>query len=264
MKQNRQQLEHLETETKINKNNCPLCNDTGMVFYMKNGYEFAKDCPNGCQQKNIRNRKLQFADIPKEFNQLTVESFDTSLYSSDETREKAELVKTVCSNYIANFNEIQEEGKGLYLYSKVKGSGKTRMAVSIANDIINKFMVSAKFTTAIRILEEIKYTWNSSEYSEKQLINEIIRVPVLVIDDIGVERSTAWVDEKFYSIIDSRLISKKITIFTSNVRIEDLTLDERIKSRISKMALPLQFPNESVRDALARKENSEFLLKLIG
>jgi len=225
-------------------------------MYIKDGYEYSRECPNGCRSKKIKNNKLQFADIPKEFESLTVESFDTDCYHQSGAKEKAEMVKTICRNYIAEFNRIKENGKGLYLYSREKGSGKTRMAVSLANEIINRYMISAKFTTAIRILDEIKSTWSgnrdseSRSLSEMQLLTEIKQVPVLVIDDIGV--------------LDSRLISKKITIFTSNVKIEDLKLDERIRSRIGKMAVPVPFPDESVRSSLARKENNDFLKMLIG
>ncbi|WFR55380.1 ATP-binding protein [Anaerocolumna sp. AGMB13025] len=249
---------------------CPICKDTGWETYIKGGYEYSRECSNGCRTKKIKSNKLQFAEIPKEFESLTVESFETDCYSQIEARERAEMVKTMCRNYITEFSKIKESGKGLYLYSKEKGSGKTRMAVSIANEIINRYMISAKFTTAIRILDEIKSTWSGNRdsdmqpLSEMQLLNEIKRVPVLVIDDIGVEKSSPWVDEKFYSILDSRLISKMITIFTSNVKIEDLKLDERVRSRISKMALPVQFPDESIRNTLARKENNDFLRLLIG
>lgn len=249
---------------------CPRCKNTGWEMYIKDGYEYSRECPNGCRSKKIKNNKLQFADIPKEFESLTVESFETGCYYQSGAREKAEMVKTICRNYITEFDRIKENGKGLYLYSREKGSGKTRMAVSLANEIINRYMISAKFTTAIRILDEIKSTWSgnrdseSRSLSEMQLLTEIKQVPVLVIDDIGVEKSSSWVDEKFYSILDSRLISKKITIFTSNVKIEDLKLDERIRSRIGKMALPVPFPDESVRNSLARKENNDFLKMLIG
>ena len=60
------------------------------------------------------------------------------------------------------------------------------------------------------------------------------------------------------------MIQKKITIFTSNCAIEDLGLDDRIVNRIQKMALPVSFPNESVRATLARQENSELLARLLG
>ena len=50
------------------------------------------------------------------------------------------------------------------------------------------------------------------------------------------------------------MIEKRITIFTSNYRIGELQLDDRIVNRIEKMALPIEFPAESIRSAIARKE----------
>lgn len=254
------------SETGINepevKYKCNLCKDTGFVLYTgADGYTVARDCPNGCRTRNVINGKIKFADIPEEFKKLKINNFNTDIYSGN-NRDMALMIKTVCTNYVKDFREIQTSGKGFYFYSAVKGSGKTRMAISVANEIINKYIISCKFTTAIRILDEIKNTWNS-DYSERKLINEIIQTPVLIIDDIGIERPTDWVNEKLYDIINSRMISKKITIFTSNRKIEELKLDDRIMSRISKMAVPLQFPAESVRDLIAAQENTSFLQRLI-
>ena len=85
---------------------------------------------------------------------------------------------------------------------------------------------------------------------------------MLVIDDIGVEQPKDWVNERFYNIINGRMIEKRITIFTSNYRMDDLKLDDRIVNRIEKMALPIEFPAESIRSAIARKENSDLLRRL--
>ena len=60
------------------------------------------------------------------------------------------------------------------------------------------------------------------------------------------------------------MIEKRITIFTSNYRMDDLKLDDRIVNRIEKMALPIEFPAESIRSAIARKENSDLLDRLLG
>ena len=132
-------------------------------------------------------------------------------------------------------------------------------------------MISAKFATTLQILDQIKATWGEIKKagpedggSEQQLVNDIISVPVLVIDDIGAENVKDWVNERFYNILNGRMIEKRITIFTSNCRIEDLKLDERIVNRIIKMALPIEFPAESIRVSLARKENSDLLDRLLG
>ena len=110
------------------------------------------------------------------------------------------MAKTIAQRYVEQFDEIKETGKGVYFYSSVKGSGKTRLAVSIANDLIQKKFVSAKFATTIQILDQIKATWGGerkNEETEQKLIRDIISVEVLVIDDIGVEAVKDWVNERF-------------------------------------------------------------------
>lgn len=224
-----------------------------------------------CIPMRVLENKLQFASIPKEFLGYTVESFDLSLYQSAEAREKAEMAKVLCTNYVNDFLNIRESGKGLYMYSHVKGSGKTRMAASIANDIVTKYRISAKFATTIQILDEIKRTWSDTgeekspeqKLTEQRFLQEIIEVPVLVLDDIGVEKMSPWVNEKFYNILNGRMIQKQITIFTSNCVIEQLMFDERIINRILKMALPVPFPDESVRASLAKAENRSFYTSLL-
>lgn len=245
--------------------NCPLCKDSGWIMEMRGEYEFAVPCKCGRTQKQILENKLKFATIPKEFSGHTVDNFRLDCYSTPEGTERAEMAKAIAKNYVDQFQDIQESGKGLYFYSYTKGSGKTRLAVSIANDIICKYFISAKFATTLQILDEIKSSWSGDQGdAEQKLIQDIIRVPVLVIDDIGVERSKDWIEERFYNILNGRMIQKRITIFTSNCAIEELRLDDRIVNRIQKMALPVAFPNESVRAALARQENSELLARLLG
>lgn len=244
---------------------CPKCRDSGYILRKgEDGYDYASPCK--CLASRIMENKLQFADIPKEFKGYTVESFDLGLYTTPDAREKSAMAKMICTNYIKEFPRISEEGKGLYLHSRTKGSGKTRMAASIANDIISIHRVSAKFATTLQILDEIKKSWNKKPgeaAGEQKFLADIIGVPVLVIDDIGVEKPTEWVNEKFYSILNGRMIQKQVTIFTSNCEMEKLSFDDRIINRIMKMALPVSFPDESVRAALADAENKKLYNRLL-
>lgn len=253
-------------QTKDTTHKCSKCGGLGYTFSVReNGNEYAAPCE--CRDLLIMQSKLEFANIPPEFEGYTVESFDLSLYQSPEVREKAKMAKRLCANYVRDFLQMKQEGKGLYLYSSTKGSGKTHMAAGIANDIIKKYRISVKFTSALQILGEIKNSWHQDTRDgdgEQRFIQDVIRVPVLVIDDIGVEKSTAWVDEKFYEILDGRMVNKQVTIFTSNCQMEALKLDERTVSRIIKMALPVPFPDESVRLKLAKAENRELYKMLLG
>lgn len=270
-----QRMKHLhdsgETTTKT-EYKCQKCRDTGYYEIEKDGYTFSHECECGKVQRDRLAGRLKFATIPKEFEGQTVDNFLTDCYSTPQSRELAKLAKQLASRYVEQFQEIRETGKGFYFHSGVKGSGKTRLAVSIANDIITRYMIGAKFATTIQILDQIKSTWGEKPkergegepVSERRLIDDIISVPVLVIDDIGVERPKDWVNERFYNILNGRMIEKRITIFTSNYRISELQLDDRIVNRIEKMALPIEFPAESIRSAIARKENSDLLDRLLG
>lgn len=247
---------------------CEKCRDTGWEMVKEpDGHEFCRECSCGYLQRYRLNGRLKFATIPKEFEGQTVDNFQTDCYSTATNRELAAMAQTIAKRYVEKFDEIQETGKGLYFYSRVKGSGKTRLAVSIANDLIEKKFIQAKFATTIQILDQIKATWggiSKNEESEQKLIHDIVSVPVLVIDDIGVEAVKDWINERFYNILNGRMIEKRVTIFTSNCKIEELNFDDRITNRIVKMALPVQFPDESIRTAIARKENDDLLDRLLG
>jgi len=250
---------------------CRKCRDTGYYEIEKDGYTLMKECECGKVQRERTERKLRFATIPKEFEGQTVDNFRTDCYSTPQARELAKMAKLVAKRYVEKFPEIQELGKGFYFHSNTKGSGKTRLAVSIANDLIKKNLVVAKFCTTIQILDQIRETWGGQEKgqtgqvsTETRLIQDIISVPVLVIDDIGVEQPKDWINERFYNILNGRMNEKRITIFTSNFRISELRLDDRIVDRINKMALPIEFPAESIRAVIAKKENDELLNRLLG
>lgn len=252
---------------------CQKCRDSGYYETTVDGYYYMRECECGKIKRERMERKLKFANIPKEFEGQTVENFRVDCYTTPENRELAEMAKHLAQRYVDKFPEIQETtGKGLYFHSSIKGSGKTRLAVSIANDIIRRYGIPAKFATTIGILDQIKATWGERSrerdgadqaQTEEKLVRDIVSVPVLVIDDIGVEQPKSWVDERFYNILNGRMTEKRITIFTSNQRIGELKLDDRIVSRIDKMAMPIEFPAESVRATIARKENSDLLRRLL-
>lgn len=241
--------------------NCPYenCDGSGLILNFETNT--AAMCK--CYYDQIINKKLDFANIPKEFEELTINSFDVNLYSTEENRNKAAIAKKAAVNFINNFEIFIEQGKGLYFYSEKKGSGKTRMAASIGNALIKVKRSGVKYTTTVDLLNEIKKTFHKdSNTTESELVESIKKVDVLILDDVGVEEPTPWVKTIFYNLLNGRMINKKITIFTSNSTIDDLKHDDRIRNRIEKMAIPIEFPNESIRSQLAKSENEE-LQKLL-
>ena len=217
-----------------------------------------------CQYDRALEHKLKFANIPEEFKELTVNSFDTGMYSKDDSIQKAIMAKKAAVNFIKNYEIFKKEGKGLYFYSEIKGSGKTRLAASIGNALVKTRKAGVKYITTIDLLDEIKKTWHKeSDISSSELLEAIKEIEVLIMDDVGVEEPSPWVKTVFYSILNGRMISKKITIFTSNTTIDELKHDDRVRNRIEKMAIPIHFPEESVRTKIARSENEELQILLL-
>lgn len=227
------------------------CNGDGMIFTENNTVKFCD-----CYYDSIMDNRLKFANIPEEFKDLRINQFQTEIYTTEEYRERARNAKIAAANFVKNFKDFETQAKGLYLYSYKKGSGKTRMAASIGNALINYRKKNVKYINTLDLLSEIKSTYNKdTTVTESELIYQISKVDVLILDDIGVEGGSSWVNEKFYSIINGRMVNEKVTIFTSNCKIEELKQDERIKNRIEKMAIPIAFPDESIRSQIAKREN---------
>lgn len=192
---------------------------------------------------------------------MKLSTFSVSVYLNKDSKEKINVVVSAIKTYLDNFEEMQSKGKGLYLFSETKGSGKTRLAASLANHLLEKHQV--KFATSTAILNEIKRTWESkSDQSESKLFDDLVNVEILVIDDFGTEKVKDWNNEKFYHLINERYSNQKVTIFTSNYSLDNLNYDDRIVNRIKEQAFQLHFPEESVREKIAM-DNSVMLAEKI-
>ncbi|MBP0725563.1 ATP-binding protein [Bacillus sp. RG28] len=242
------------------------CDGTGLIFVKdhEEKREFMRECK--CKAVKQIERKLKSAQIPEEFKKANINSFKIDIYQTPQAKKVAETAKIVTVNFVKNFKEMMNQGKGLYFYSKIKGSGKTRLAASVLNAVVktsDKLDKPLRFyyTSTSDLLEEIKKTFNSdSKVKSEQILEAVKTADLLVLDDIGVEKVTDWVEETFTRVLDYRLQNKKVTIFTSNLTIEQLDMkyqQGRVSSRIEKMSFPVAMPEESIRKKLARSENED-------
>lgn len=232
-----------------------MCKDTEWIYDPVNNS--AREC--ACRQSRIQERRQNFADIPKHFLDKRLDSFDTEIYNNKFNIAKAKNAYKIARCYVDEFENFATNGIGLYISSATKGSGKTRMAVSIANELLSKGY-RVKFATAIAILNEIKSTWQKKSWqddnnTESRLLNELIQADVLIIDDFGQEKVSEWVNNEFYHIINERYVLNKTTIYTSNVLISELLYDERITTRVKEKSVLMSFPEVCVRDIIAESNN---------
>ena len=231
---------------------CPICKDTGFELYEdEKGYSCARECKCGLRKREVMNNKLKFAALPSAFVGTNLDNFKTDIYKLDESVKIINTDMKAVRYWLSNYDMMKQSGIGLYFYSQTKGSGKTRLAVSIANELIEKKNVSVKFTTSIQLIDEIKATWDKGyEFTEHQLLEDLSNAEVLIIDDFGAELAKPWIMERFYQVINNRYISNRITIFTSNMNIDSLEYDDRITNRIKERSYTLAFPEESIREQI--------------
>ena len=97
------------------------------------------------------------------------------------------------------------------------------------------------------------------DYMKQSDIETIRTAELLILDDIGAETRKEWVDTELFRLIDYRYSNQKVTIFTSNVPIDELKLNERIIDRIYSMCINVDLPEKSIRTMQAKERNTEFL-----
>lgn len=247
---------------------CPhgLCDGSGMILsvQMINGKSYDMATPCKCNEELIQSNMLRFAMIPEAFKDLSVNSFETSIYD-DNNAGIAIKAKNIAAQYVRKFDEMQSIGKGLFLYSKKRGSGKTRLIVSVGNALIKVHKQRTRFITTLDLLGKIKESYEvDSKYSEQKLMAEFCEIPVLILDDIGTEKTSAWVTEVFFKILDTRMTNLKVTLVTSNLSIDELNHDERIKSRLRKMCIEVKMPEQDIRNQIGKTENEELINMLLN
>jgi DNA replication protein DnaC len=114
-----------------------------------------------------------------------------------------------------------DAGEGLWFAGDL-GTGKTALAM-----LVSKATIDAGRSVAIysvpRLLSEIKSTYDSDTGdSYERLFHRLCAVDLLHLDDLGAERSTDWVLEQLYSIVNERWQDERSIVVTSNL----IDLDE--------------------------------------
>lgn len=143
-------------------------------------------------------------------------------------------------NYQNNIEENILKGMNIYIYSTITGNGKTAWATRLMQCFFNSIWYKTDlrcrglFINVPRYLIAIKDNIsNNNEYAE-HIKNNVYDADLVIWDDIGTKAATSFEHENLLSIIDTRILSGKANIFTSNISCEALKelVGDRLYSRI--------------------------------
>lgn len=158
--------------------------------------------------------------------------------------------------YVENWQKVKAENLGLLLWGSV-GTGKSFIAACIANALLEQG-VPVLMTNFSKILNQMGGMYSDDRY---QYIAFFSHYPLLIIDDLGIERSTEYALEQVYAVIDERYKAGLPVIITTNLTMEELRQPEdvahaRIYSRVLEMCTPVQITGEDRRQKIGSRKQS--------
>lgn len=244
----------MSTSTKV----CPICDDTGWRSVGEGKDQRVVRCD--CKLRVRNERLLANARIPARY-----EHCDLSTY--EPRNESQAMAEVLTANFVEKY---PLEKKGLLLVGKI-GVGKSHLAVSAIKRLIQQKGVPCLFYEYRELLREIQDSYNpSSQATEMELLRPVMEIEVLVLDELGAVKPSAWVWDTVGLILNTRYNQNRTTILTSNypdqpagngggakaaAREETLgdRITDRMLSRLHEMCLTIEVTGEDYRSFLARR-----------
>lgn len=214
---------------------CSRCNGRGWVIRDDGGAGLAEPCD--CKTEGLVPRLLSAAGVPARYADCSFDNFRTD-FPEESGRGQLLQARTVAQRYVEEF--LTERGTfeefGL-LFVGPPGVGKTHLAVAVLHELIHRYRIHGLFVDFTSLIHRIQSTFDPGAVDTKhRILQQVTNAEVLVLDELGAQKPSAWVMEILYLVMNARYAARLPTIFTTNLRLddegsEDVHLDGAVQPR---------------------------------
>lgn len=198
-----------------------------------------------CEQAELDKRKL-VEEIEERERRRSV-CFGSAIKLKEarfETAEPTEFTEKA-QKYCRNFEKhLHHDHMGLMLYGS-NGTGKSYLASMICNELIDR-----GYTALVTNLSRIAHL-SMDKSDRKEYLRSLSRYSLIVLDDLGTERDTSYMNEIIFDVIDTRYETGKPMIITTNLSPEYFRSSEastkRVADRLRERCITVNMTGESFR-----------------
>ncbi|MBS6510383.1 MAG: ATP-binding protein [Clostridiales bacterium] len=246
---------------------CGQCHTRKQTEIMLFGEVRRPMCLCSCEQERLERekqeqKKRELEEKIKRYRKIGFPRSDMYKWTFENDDKSNEELTEAMKRYVNHFPELLREGKGLLLHGSV-GTGKTYAACEVANALINK-----GYPVLVTNFSRITNTVQGMFEGRQEYIDSLNDFALLVLDDLGAERESSYMQEMVYTIIDSRYRAGLPMIVTTNISIEQIKKTDnmermRIYDRILERCFPIDVSGSSKRRRIVRN-NYESMKEILG
>ena len=228
---------------------CPLCGDTG--------YRDGRMCR--CLRSYCAREQQRELSRMLDLGSQSFDTFDLSWYSDrlepgqrkSARQHMEEKVYNSCAEYASHFGKKPEN---LLLFG-APGLGKTHLSAAIAREVSEKGF-SVVYDTAGHVFEQFEDQKFGREEDASAGVERVLKSDLLILDDLGSEMTTAFVQSALYQIVNTRLMERRSTIISTNLTPEGISqrYSPQIASRIEGEYTLLPFVGRDIRRQKKERE----------
>jgi DNA replication protein DnaC len=171
----------------------------------------------------VQNEQSQLQSNLRHYTDMTFDTFDFTQYVLPDEQKNLQRAYKLARSYA-------EKPEGWLLLMGNYGTGKTHLAAAIAN-LQRDRGAEVMFLTVPDLLDYLRMAYNPGvQVNFDQRFDAVKNVPLLVMDDMGVESASPWAKEKLFQLLDYRYVSRLPTVITTAKKLEEL--NERVATRL--------------------------------